>query len=105
MTEKLHAKHSPSSLKNKETCPHWENRPGSSKAADEGSLMHEAADTGHLGGLNDEQLAQVQLCIDFVTNLDVLIFLRSKRSRWFSSSRAATWSRSTPLSGAKITLG
>jgi len=70
MTEKLHAKHSPSSLKNKETCPHWENRPGSSKAADEGSLMHEAADTGHLGGLNDEQLAQVQLCIDFVTNLE-----------------------------------
>jgi hypothetical protein len=48
MTEKLHAKHSPSSLKSKELCPHWENRPGSSKAADEGTMMHDAADTGHL---------------------------------------------------------
>jgi hypothetical protein len=57
MTEKLHAKHSPSSLKSKELCPHWENRPGSSKAADEGTMMHDAADTGHLDGLNEEQTA------------------------------------------------
>jgi hypothetical protein len=70
MTEKLHAKHSPSSLKNKELCPHWENRPGSSKAADEGTMMHEAADTGHLDGLNEEQAAQVQLCLDYVQTLE-----------------------------------
>jgi hypothetical protein len=70
MTEKLHAKHSPSSLKNKELCPHWENRPGSSKAADEGTMMHDAADTGHLIGLNEEQTAQVQLCLDYVRALE-----------------------------------
>lgn len=70
MTEKLHAKHSPSSLKNKEQCPHWENRSGSSKAADEGTMMHDAADTGHLAGLNEEQTAQVQLCLDYVQALE-----------------------------------
>ncbi len=70
MTEKLHAKHGPSSLKNKELCPHWENRPGSSKAADEGTMMHDAAETGRLEGLTDEQRAQVQLCLDYVANLD-----------------------------------
>jgi hypothetical protein len=73
MTEKLHAKHSPSSLKNKELCPHWENRPGSSKAADEGTMMHNAAETGHLAGLNEEQTAQVQLCLDFVQTLETSI--------------------------------
>ncbi|NOU36252.1 MAG: DUF2800 domain-containing protein [Kiritimatiellaceae bacterium] len=70
MTEKLHAKHSPSSLKNKELCPHWTNRPGSSKAADEGTMMHSAADTGHLEGLNEEQTIQVQLCLDYVQALE-----------------------------------
>ncbi|MBW2714330.1 MAG: DUF2800 domain-containing protein, partial [Deltaproteobacteria bacterium] len=58
-----HAKHSPSALKNKETCPHWQNRPGSSAAADEGTRMHEAAETGNLEGLNPEQCAQVESCI------------------------------------------
>lgn len=62
----LHAKHSPSSLKNKEICPHWQNRPGSSAAADEGTRMHEAAETGTLDGLNPEQRTQVQDCIDEV---------------------------------------
>lgn len=70
MTDKLHAKHSPSSLKSKEICPHWENRPGSSRAADEGSMMHDAAETGKLDGLTEEQLAQVQLCLDYVTDLE-----------------------------------
>jgi hypothetical protein len=70
MSDKLHAKHSPSSLKNKELCPHWEKRSGSSPAADEGTMMHEAADTGHLIGLNEEQTAQVQLCLDYVTDLE-----------------------------------
>jgi len=61
-----HAKHSPSSLKNKEICPHWQNRSGSSAAADEGTRMHEAAETGTLDGLNPEQYAQVKDCIDEV---------------------------------------
>lgn len=63
-----HAKHSPSSLKNKEICPHWQNRPGSSAAADEGTRMHEAAETGNFDGLNAEQCAQVESCIAEVTH-------------------------------------
>ena len=69
MTDKLHAKHGPSSLKNKEVCPHWQNRPGSSEAADEGTMMHEAAETGRLDGLNPEQIAQVRECLDAVDQL------------------------------------
>ena len=63
MTNTLHAKHGPSSLKNKELCPHWINRPGSSAAADEGTKMHESAETGKLDGLTPEQIAQVQECM------------------------------------------
>jgi len=53
-------------LKNKEICPHWQNRPGSSAAADEGTRMHEACETGILDGLNLEQQAQVKDCTDEV---------------------------------------
>ncbi len=66
MSDQAHAKHGPSSLKNKEICPHWKNRPGSSAAADEGTKMHEAAETGKLDGLNPEQIAQVKSCVDEV---------------------------------------
>ena len=66
MSDQAHAKHGPSSLKNKEICPHWKNRPGSSAAADEGTRMHEAAETGNLDVLNPEQCAQVESCIDEV---------------------------------------
>jgi len=69
MTSNLHAKHGPSSLKNKEICPHWENRPGSSAAADEGTMMHESAETGKLDGLNPEQIAQVKECMIAVDQL------------------------------------
>ena len=69
MTDKLHAKHGPSSLKNKELCPHWQNRPGSSEAADEGTKMHEAAETGRLDNLNPEQIAQVRECLSAVDEL------------------------------------
>ncbi len=63
MTNTLHAKHGPSSLKNKELCSHWVNRPGSSAAAEEGTKMHEAAETGRLDGLNPEQIVQVRECL------------------------------------------
>ena len=65
-----HAKHSPSSLRYKEICPGWENRGGTSDAADEGSLMHKAAETGDLSRLNPEQRAQVQECLDYLTPLE-----------------------------------
>jgi hypothetical protein len=73
MTNQLHAKHGPSSLKNKEICPHWQNRPGSSAAADEGTALHEAAETGRLDGLNPEQIAQVQECMISVDQLQEAI--------------------------------
>jgi hypothetical protein len=69
MTDKLHAKHGPSSLKSKEICPHWQNRSGSSEAADEGTKMHEAAETGRLDNLTPEQIAQVRECLDAVDEL------------------------------------
>lgn len=40
LTEKSHAKHGPSSLPNKEICPGFVSRPGSSKASEEGTLLH-----------------------------------------------------------------
>lgn len=69
MTNTLHAKHGPSSLKNKELCSHWVNRPGSSAAAEEGTKMHEAAETGRLDNLNPEQTTQVYECLDAVDEL------------------------------------
>jgi len=69
MTSNLHAKHGPSSLKSKEQCPHWVNRPGSSAAAEEGTQMHESAETGRLDGLNPEQIAQVKECMIAVDQL------------------------------------
>jgi CRISPR/Cas system-associated exonuclease Cas4 (RecB family) len=68
-----HAKHGPSSLKNKEICPHWVNRPGSSAAADEGTKMHEAAETGRLDELNPEQIAQVRECLVAVDEMQLEI--------------------------------
>jgi hypothetical protein len=69
MTDKLHAKHGPSSLKNKEICPHWINRPGTSAAAEEGTQMHEAAETNCFDGLNSEQISQVRDCLSAVDEL------------------------------------
>ncbi|QHI70487.1 DUF2800 domain-containing protein [Tichowtungia aerotolerans] len=73
MTNSIHAKHGPSSLKNKEICPHWQNRPGSSEAADEGTKMHEAAEAGRLDGLTPEQIAQVHECLEAVDQIQAEI--------------------------------
>lgn len=66
----LHAKHSPSSLGYKEICPGWENAGGSNAAADEGTLMHEAAETGNLSQLSPEQQHQVAECLEYLRDLE-----------------------------------
>jgi hypothetical protein len=64
-----HHKHSPSSLRYKEICPQWLHTPGTSEAADEGTAMHHAAETGDLTGLNEEQRAQVEECLAYVLGI------------------------------------
>lgn len=65
-----HAKHSPSSLKNKEICPGWLNDPtADTERADEGTKLHLAAQTGNLAGLTDDQAAAVNVCLEYVREL------------------------------------
>jgi len=64
-----HAKHSPSSLRYKEICSGWQHTPGTSEAAEEGTAMHHAAETGDLTGLNPEQMAQVAECIEYTNEV------------------------------------
>src|SRR5690606_26064430 len=67
--ERLHAEHSPSSLKFKEICPGFENEPDDERfrdLADEGSRMHEAAETGDMSKLTIEQRHFVQNVLDYV---------------------------------------
>ena len=65
-----HAKHSPSSLAYKEICPGFKNREESSPAADEGTLLHKALETGKTDGFDDEQLQVVEMCRDYIENLE-----------------------------------
>lgn len=65
-----HAKFGPSSLRYREICAGWQHSPGTSDAAEEGTLMHEAAETGDLSKLTPEQVAQVQECLDYLAPLE-----------------------------------
>ena len=60
-----HAKHSPSSLGYKETCPAFAGRFGSNPAADEGTRLHAALELDDDTDLTEEQLTLVTLCRDF----------------------------------------
>lgn len=68
--ERPHAEHSPSGLHYKEICPGFKNRGESGPAAEEGSLLHKALETGKTDGLNDEQLQVVDMCRDYVQELE-----------------------------------
>ncbi len=63
--EITHHRFSPSSLKMRAVCPgfHQDNS-GDTEAADEGTLLHAAVETGNLNGLTDEQVALVMQCIE-----------------------------------------
>lgn len=60
-----HAKHSPSSLGYKETCPAFRNRGTTNAAAEEGTMLHEALEKDDYSGLTEEQAFLCGLCRDF----------------------------------------
>ena len=61
-----HHKFSPSQLMYREACPGWQPDEGSSSAAaQEGTMMHKALETGDYSELNEEQ----KRCVDMVKDL------------------------------------
>ena len=68
-----HHKYSPSSLKWREVCPGWVNEPtpseGGSIAAQEGTMMHAALETGDYSGLDEWQKKNVLMVADLFQEL------------------------------------
>ena len=60
----------PSTLKYVEICPSSRSSNETNPFAEEGTMLHEAAETGELGGLNDEQLRLVISCLDYIKPLE-----------------------------------
>lgn len=63
-----HARYSPSSFAYREICPGFINREESGPAAEEGSLIHKAVETGKLDALTEEQRQCAELCLRFVAD-------------------------------------
>jgi len=61
-----HARYSPSSFAYREICPGFVNREEAGPAAEEGSLLHRAVETGDIDGLNEEQSQCAQMCLRLV---------------------------------------
>ncbi|MCH7228591.1 DUF2800 domain-containing protein [Haloferula sp. A504] len=70
MDETPHAKHSPSALAYKEICPGFQSNNESGPAAEEGTRLHAALETGKIDGLDDEQLQVVEMCRDYIESLE-----------------------------------
>lgn len=79
-----HAKHGPSSLPYKSKCSHYDSvdEPGEYKpAAEEGTLLHLATETGDLSSLDEEQSDCVNLCLSYRDSLikkDSIVMLEEK---------------------------
>lgn len=70
-TEPAHHQHSPSTLKWKAVCPGWtSDQTGDMTAADDGTIMHEAYETGNLNGLSEEHAGLVRQAIGFTDELE-----------------------------------
>jgi len=75
MKEEKHAEFSPSSLNNLEVCPGWRHRPDQegkkSPAAELGTKIHEALETGKIDELPDEGDAKhmARQCVDFIDSI------------------------------------
>lgn len=65
-----HAKYGPSSLRYREICPGWQHSLGTSYAAEEGTAMHAAAETGDLSKLTPEQRGQVEDALAYVAGIE-----------------------------------
>jgi len=61
-----HARYSPSSFAYREICAGFINRDESGPAAEEGTRIHKAVETGKLDGLTDEQRQCAEMCLQFV---------------------------------------
>jgi hypothetical protein len=67
----VHHTYGPSTLNYREVCPGWTNDKSTDpKWADEGTLMHHAAETGDISKLNEEQSSCVTACLNFVRPIE-----------------------------------
>lgn len=64
--QRAHHPESASSLQPKEWCPAYIGREGTSEAAEIGTKLHDHAERGTTAGLDDDEAALVQLCLDHV---------------------------------------
>lgn len=65
-----HHKFGPSSLKHREICPRWERQEGEAgEAAQEGTRLHAACETGDMARLDAEQTWCVEQCVGYVASL------------------------------------
>ena len=60
----------PSTLKYVEICPSYRSSNETNPFAEEGTMLHEAAETGELSGLNEEQLRHVVACLDYIKPME-----------------------------------
>lgn len=61
----------PSTLKYVEICPSYRSSNETNPFAEEGTMLHSAAETGDLDGLNEEQLRLVISCLDYIKPLEL----------------------------------
>lgn len=60
----------PSTLKYVEICPGYRSSNETNVWAEEGTMLHLAAETGNLDGLDGEQLRAVVACLDYLKPLE-----------------------------------
>lgn len=65
-TPEEHHELGPSTLKYVEICPGYRSSNETNIFAEEGTMLHEAAETGNLDGLNEEQMRLVISCLDYL---------------------------------------
>ena len=68
--QEAHHELGPSALKYVEICPGYRSENTTSPWAEEGTLLHEACETGDLDGLDDEQVSAVGTSLDYVNKLE-----------------------------------
>lgn len=60
----------PSTLKYVEICPSYRSSNETNIFAEEGTMLHSAAETGDLSGLTEEQIRLVNACLDYIEPLE-----------------------------------
>jgi hypothetical protein len=69
-TPEEHHELGPSTLKYVELCPGYRSSNETNIFAEEGTLLHAAAETGNMEGLSEEQIKLVQSCLDYIYPLE-----------------------------------